>query len=177
MDPKSSALPLGPIPTLGKPIDLEEANREVNEYLDVRRKSYPVIQAALQGAEPEVVRHYADTEISFIFDKLCIARLLEIGGDTCNGIRVYYGAAPAGKTVDGEPIERGSTTMVLVPCKIEYDDPINPTTVTHIRNLMIENGDAAIEYPGGVIRDIGTMNFDLRTDNVVDPTAEIEHYF
>jgi hypothetical protein len=98
-------------------------------------------------------------ETSFIFDKELILNLfkeIDETGVACNALRVYYAADPA---------KNGSTTVVLVGAYYVKDDNEEVINVTNVFSGNPKH--AAIEYPGGGLRNVGIpSDLDIRNDNL-----------
>ena len=158
-----------PVPTLGKIIKRSEAEAEIRTYLDIRKETYSKIVDTVNKIDPPIPAariYFSDKEISFVFDQVSILSALAMGGPNCNGLRVYYAAAPRD---EADPVRtKGSTTVVIVPCKIDYAD-------FKISNIVPDSGDdnAGIEYPGGIIREIDNVEINLRDDDA----TEVSHIF
>lgn len=146
----------------GEFITAATANSEINKFLEIRDESYGHIADKLQseGVSPETLNYYGEMEISFIFDRGLIEGLFkEItdAGVPCNALRVYYAADPA---------KNGSTTIVLVGANYVKDLSGHVTSVANV--FSPDPSHAAIEYPGGGLRNVvpPTPQVDISNDNL-----------
>jgi len=146
----------------GEFINVATANSEINQFLEIRDQTYYHIGSKLQSEHVPApcLTYYSDMEISFIFDKALIETLFkEItdAGVNCNALRVYYAADPA---------KNGSTTVVLVGANYIKDISGQVTSVTNV--FSANPLHAAIEYPGGGLRNVGhpTPAVDITNDNL-----------
>lgn len=157
--------------TLGRVITRKMAEDEIEKYLSIRKETFTIVKAVVDNLPltsdgDGAKTYFSDTEISFVFDKTSIDEVFRLGGEHCNGLRVYYGAAPSDEPTLS--IQKGSTTVVLVPCKIQDSSPFLITNI--VPRTMTD--DAAVEYPGGVRRSIADTDMDLSNDDA----TEVYHF-
>jgi hypothetical protein len=155
------------MPLLGKVITRTEAENEISAYLKIRQQCFTAVVSAvgtIPAELPEGAQYYASQKLSFVFERSMLEKVLQLGGDQCNGIRVYLGAAP--ETQTSPSVTKGSPTLLMVPCKITPE----PNFV--VENIVPTNmeGEAAVQWPGGVIRDINDLTPNLATDNATSVT-------
>jgi hypothetical protein len=164
-----------PNQTLGRIIPVKVANEEINRFLRVRESTYNSIQNAVQNLGPSAVTYHSDVENSFTFDMESLKKLFDIvGEEKFNGLRVYYAAAHKNEEINGKPRTVGSTTVVLVPCKITYAET---GEVLKIENVIVDIEQAAVEYPGGNKKEDLTANVDIHENGLGDPVAPREIMF
>lgn len=148
----------------GEFIKASIANKEINQFLKIRDESYYHIISKLQTEQTssQSLTYFTDKEISFIFDRELIEtmfREIDESGNDCNSLRVYYAA---------DPDKNGSTTIVLVGA---YYTRVNNEVVS-VTNVFSPNPKhAAIEYPGGGLRNLGypTPDVDILDDDIAPP--------
>jgi hypothetical protein len=144
----------------GRIISKSDAEKEINQYLDIRRRTYDEVVKAVKtaGVGDDALTYFSDKEVAFFFDFSLIQKLQDAAGADANGVLVFYAAAPSDDSSLG--IKQGSTTVVAVPVNITSD-----TSEIKDVSLIIKDVDnAAVEYPGGfVIDDITKTIKDLST--------------
>lgn len=140
------------------------ADEEIRRYLKFREESEK--KKAYDSLEPLAKKYYTSDEVSFIFTKSELDKLLqgtdEVAGDgpKANAFRIYYGAT-----------DTGVPTLVVVACSINTsktyqgkdDFPVPEHTVN---NLLKSSAEAAEQYPTKESPNGNSSTFRIRYDDV-----------
>ncbi len=144
----------------GRAIKKEEAIADINRYLEFRDTTQKKIVEMLEAdaetrGNKSLLQYYKDEENSFFFSIKLLKELIakgESNGADC--IRIYYGAAvrpteAASITLfDEMKINEGSSTLVLMPCKLTVDS--TSQEITKVENVIYsDGGDNGGQWPGG----------------------------
>jgi len=125
-------------------IPTKEADELIKRFLRIQEELTK--EGVLKNFSADVQQYFADKFVSFVFYKDQLDALFKDLNGEANAVRVYYGAH-----------EKGFSTMVITPCKL------NPDNEYEVTNIVPPNGP--IQYPPPKKTALVADKFQLPLDN------------
>ena len=138
---------------VSKPISKDEANEEIRRYLRYREESDE--KEIFKSLTPGAQKFYLSNEVSFIFKKSDLERLIV---DGANAYRIYYAANP-----------EGVPTVVVVACLIKPKKPQGKDDYAEgfeVTNILTAAAGPAQQYATKQEPNGGSLTFDISNDDV-----------